>query len=379
MKNVAEFIEKADNGELQLLLSAVEKKLGLGRSDADARALAESEGAPRVLDCEQLGALTSSFANWQAGAGTPTRRRSRTRIWLAYLLLRYGGLRLGEVLALDDRRDFDFARSRLVLPGPPPRGVQMPPDIMREIAALLEEPMFYSLRGEVLRIDPGYLRRKLYERADLAGLPRELASPRVLRHSRARELLDGGVPLKAVQFFLGRAERGRGDGFGSLSPLTGQRIVQDYLNKEVRMKTSARNVFLGKVSAFKRDELLAEVELTTLSGLRIVAVITEESFENLRLGEGSVVTASIKAPWVELAEAPAEGDEYGRTSARNQFPGRVASLKQGGLATEVLVDLNEGSKVCALITGDGPERLGLAPGREVLVLFKAFSVILNAD
>lgn len=380
MKDLATYIDSADPGELQLILSTVEKKLKSGQTDADAKALADSEQVSRALDTRQLAALTSSFAAWQARAETPTQRRSRTRIWLAYLLLRYGALRLGEVLALDDRRDFDFSRNQIVISSQPARTVQMPPDTMREIAALLEEPMFYSMRGEVMRIDPGYLRRKFYEQADLAALPRDLVNPRVLRHSRAVELLNGGVPLKAVQFFLGQASRGQGDGFGVLSPRTGEKIVQDYLSKEIKMKTSARNVFMGKVSHLLHDGLLAEVELTTLSGLKIVAVITAESFENLGIREDSVITASIKAPWVVLAEAPADaGGESRRTSARNQFSGKVAAIKQGKLASEVLVDLYEGSKVCALITGESVERLSLAPGKEITVLFKSFSVILNAD
>lgn len=380
MKNLAAFIESADKSELRLLLSAVEKKLKHGRSDADAKALADSEGASRALDTGQLAGLTSSFASWQARAGTPTQRRSRTRIWLAYLLLRYGGLRLGEVLALDDRSDFNFSKNQVIVTGPPRRTVQMPPETMSEMAALLEEPMFYSVRGEVMRVDPGYLRRKFYEQADLAGLPRDLVNPRVLRHSRAIELLNGGVPLKAVQFFLGQASRGQSDGFGVLSPRTGEKIVQEYLTREVKMKTSARNVFMGRVSHILHDGLLSEVELTTLSGLKIVAVITAESFENLGISEGGVVTASVKAPWVVLAEARAPGTgRGGKTSARNQFFGKVAAVKRGRLASEVLVDLYEGSKVCALITGDGAVRLDLAPGEDVVVMFKSFSVILNAE
>ena len=143
------------------------------------------------------------------------------------------------------------------------------------------------------------------------------------------------------------------------------------------MKTSARNLFMGTVSGLVRDGLLAEVELTTLSGLRIVAVITEESFDNLRISEGAVVTASIKAPWVVLAR-PEPGEDT-RASARNQFAGKVAAIKSSSIASEVLVDLYDGSKVCALVTGDSVDKLALAPGADVVVLFKAFSVILNAE
>lgn len=377
MKNFAALIESADKSELQLLLSAIEKKLKLGGgSDADAGVLAESEGVLRSLDTGQLSALGSSFSAWQAAAKTPTQRRSRSRIWLAYLLFRHGGLRLGEVMGLDDKCDFDFDRSLVRIAGQAARTVQMPADVMREIEALLNEPMFYSLRGEVLRIDPGYLRRKFYDQADFAGLPRDLVNPRVLRHSRGMELLNGGVPLKAVQFFLGQGGRGAGDGFGVLAPRTGQRIVQEYLSKEVKMKTSARNLFMGRVSHLVRDGILAEVELTTLSGLKIVAAITEESLENLGISEGSVITASVKAAWVVLA-VPGPGEKL-KASTRNQFLGKVAEVKRGKLASEVLVDLYEGSKMCSLITGGSAEQLELEPGVDVTVMFKSFSVILGA-
>lgn len=377
MKNIAAFIESADKSELRLLLSAVEKKLQMGRASADMLALTAMEGNSRHLSTEQMVSLTSSFADWQAKASTPTQRRSRTRIWIAYLILRYGGLRLGEVLALDDRSDIKTDSSEIIVRGPMPRMVQMPEDIIKEIASLLGDPMFYSLRGQVLQIDPGYLRRKFYEQAWLACLSKELVNPRILRHSRAVELLGGGVPLKAVQSFLGLQTRDIAGGLQNFTPQTGQRIVQQYLAKEVKMKTSARNLFMGKVTGLVRDGLLAEVELTTLSGLRVVAVITGESFDNLRLSEGAVVTASIKAPWVVLVK-PESGEEI-RASVRNQFSGKVAAVKSSRIASEVLVDLDDGSKVCALVTGDSVSKLQLEPGADVMVLFRAFSVILNAE
>lgn len=376
MKKLAALIENAEQGELRLLLSAVEKKLGLGRGGAGESAWAASEDASCYLDAAQLARLTESFSAWKNSAPTPAQRRSRSRLWLAYLLLRYGALRLGEMTALDDRSDIDFERCLIEVQGPPARSVQLPADVMREIAAFLDDPMFYSLRGEVFCIDPGYLRRKFYEQAELAGLPRDLANPRALRRSRGMELVRGGVPFKAVQLFLGRRERVNSD-LGYLPPTAGRRMVQQYLAREVKMKTSARNIFVGSVSRLARDGLLAEVELVTLSGLKVVAIITEESLENLCIDEGRIVTASVKAPWVVLA-AP-EGDGGLKTSARNQFCGKVTDIKEGRLASEVTVELYEGSKVCALLTGDSLKRLNIERGKDMTVMFRAFSVILNAD
>jgi molybdate transport system regulatory protein len=329
---------------------------------------------PPHLDIVALARTTSVFAAWRERAANPTQRRSRSRIWLIFLLLRYGGLRLGEVLSLDDREDIDPHGAFLRVRGSYARVVQMPNDVMGVIRELLEEPMFLGLRGKLAAIDQGYLRRKFYALAEPCGLPRELLNPRVLRYSRGLELLDGGVPPQAVRLFLGRQTETRGPALESLSGESAWRIMQQYFIREVKMKTSARNVFIGRVSKITRDALLAEVELLTPEGLKIVAMITEESCASMNLDLGRIVTAHIKAPWVMLAQGEAAG-----ISARNKLTGRVGAVKQSALATEVLLELREGGQICALITSGSAQRLDLAPGREVTALFKAFAVVLSVD
>lgn len=375
-KNIASFIENADESQLRLLFSTVEKKLM--RMEQPAPELVEAfnlDECSRHLVPEQLALVTSGFSSWFADAGTPAQKRSRGRIWLAFLFIRYGALRLGEVLAIDESRDIDYAASAVQTGGAYPRPVQMPEDVMREIKALLAEPVLYSQNGRLLDIDPGYLRRKFYEMAARLDLPKDLLNPRNLRQARLMELLGAGVPVKAVQIFMGQPDRGSHLGLGDFSVETGQRIVQQYLNREVKMKTSARNAFMGKVSSINSDGLLTEVELTTLTGLKIVAVITEESAANLGLASGRILNATVKAPWVILTEA----EEGLKTSARNKFSGKVSAVKTSEIASEVLVDLYEGSKVCALITNESVNRLDIVPGKDIMVMFKAFSVILNAD
>ncbi len=375
-KNIASFINEADESELRLLLRTVEKKLmRLGKPSGESLADLEGQGdAARCLSAEQLRQATGSFAEWLAAARSPAQKRSRGRIWLAFLLIRHGALRLGEVLALDDNSDIDAAAGTLRVQGAYPRAVHLPADVMREIAALIDSPMFYSLRGGILAVDQGYLRRKFYERAAACGLPKDLLNPRILRHSRGMELLNGGVPLKAVQAFMGRNEREQ-LGLGGFSSETSKRVMLQYLTKEVKMRTSARNVFMGKVISAKEDGLLVEVGLETLSGLEIVAVITEESFKNLKVAKGGLITATVKAPQVILTEA----DKSLKTSARNKFSGLVSEVKSSSIASEVLVDLYEGSKACALVTNESVNKLGLKPGKEIIVMFKAFSVVLNAE
>lgn len=67
------------------------------------------------------------------------------------------------------------------------------------------------------------------------------------------------------------------------------------------------------------------------------------------------------------------------TSARNRFEGTVAKVIPGAINDEVIVTLKSGDDVVATITKNSTERLGIKPGREVLVLIKASFVILLAE
>jgi molybdopterin-binding protein len=65
-------------------------------------------------------------------------------------------------------------------------------------------------------------------------------------------------------------------------------------DKETNMKLSARNQLRGTVRAINRGQAIANVELD-VAGQRIVSSITVEAVDELGLGEGSEVTAVIKA------------------------------------------------------------------------------------
>lgn len=323
------------------------------------------------LTSEQLETLMRAFSAWYGAAATTVQARSRGRLWLVFLLIRYGALRLGEALALDDRVDLDFARSLVVVRGQSPREIQLPEAVMAEIRQVLESPAMFGLRGEVLHLDQGYVRRIFYERAKDTELPKDLLSPRVIRHSRGIELLRGDVPLNIVQHFLGQQSPNLTASYLHFPREEARRIVHSHLRREAMKKTSARNAFTGTINRITRSDLLVEVEILTSTGLKVVAVITSESADNLELREGMNTTATIKAPWVILSTGDAP------TSARNHFPGTVQSVRTGEIEAEVNVALEEGSTVCAVITAESARSLKLEPGKPVSVLFKAFAVILG--
>lgn len=379
MVDLASFLDAASKPELESLLSGVRKKLAEAESPntvpTSAGAAFHVPEGTKFLTGEQLDEVTGSFAEWFAEAKNPLQSRSRARLWLAFLLIRYGALRLGEVLALDDKKDFRVSANQLSVRGANARRVLLPQPVMEQIAELLQSPMFFGLRGEIFHLDPGYLRRKFYERAKACGLPGKLFNPRIIRHSRAIELLRGGVPLQVAQSFLGQQNLNMTANFLEFSGDAVENIVGRYIAREGKMKTSARNSFTGRVSGIARDGLLVEVEITTAAGLKIVAVITEESMVNLGLVTGAIATAIIKAPWVFLS---LDNEEI-TTSARNRFPGSISDIKSTAVASEVVTDLADGTKVCALATRESVDRMGLRRGMDIQVMFKAFSVILNVE
>jgi molybdate transport system regulatory protein len=65
-----------------------------------------------------------------------------------------------------------------------------------------------------------------------------------------------------------------------------------------------------------------------------------------------------------------------RSSARNQFAGKVARLQVGKVGVEVAIALDEQTQVVAGVTRESARLLELEPGSAVLALVKASSVLL---
>lgn len=68
-----------------------------------------------------------------------------------------------------------------------------------------------------------------------------------------------------------------------------------------------------------------------------------------------------------------------KTSARNQFAGRVVAVKRGAVNDEIEIDIAGGQRIVAVVTQESTESLGLKAGREAIALVKASSVILMVD
>jgi len=150
-------------------------------------------------------------------------------------------------------------------------------------------------------------------------------------------------------------------------------IADDLLMiRRLSMKTSARNQFHGKVARIVPGAVNDEIVLALNEGQEIVAVITHGSAEELGLSIGMEAFALVKSSSVILAV----NDGEAKFSARNRVRGAVARFQPGAVNTEVVVALEGGGTLAAVITNESASQLSIAEGVSVTALFKASSVII---
>jgi molybdate transport system regulatory protein len=325
------------------------------------------------LTPQQLADLETCFTAWRNAATRAASILARNRMWLIFSLLRHTGARLGEILSLDERTAFDPDK-RIVRLGREERTreIPLPEDVITDATTLLASPMACAWEGRFFRVDPGYFRRICYARGKECGLPRELSGPKVLRNTRAVEMLRNGVPITVVKEILGQSSLDLTANFQQFSREDARCIV-DCAQEAMRRKTSARNLFVGHVQTITSDQVMAEVILETGSRVTISAVITVASLHNLRITKGTPVIATIKAPQVTVMKSPPTL----AGSARNKLPARVLRVSANETIAEILGLLKDGTQVCALVSATSAQDLALQPGDEVEFWFKALSVVLN--
>ncbi len=151
-------------------------------------------------------------------------------------------------------------------------------------------------------------------------------------------------------------------------------IADDFLLiRRMALKTSARNQFLGKVTQVTHGAVNDEIELEVVGGQKLVATITHDSTIELGLSIGTEAFALVKASSISLVT----GNGPARFSARNQLNGTVARLATGAVNSEVVVDLDDGGTIAAVVTNQSSANLSLRVGIEATVLFNASSVIIG--
>ena len=145
--------------------------------------------------------------------------------------------------------------------------------------------------------------------------------------------------------------------------------------RRISMKVSARNTFVGSVSAITKGAVNAEVVLTLKAGVPLVAVVTNGAIDNLGLKVGAEAYAIVKASSVIVGTDLHDA----KTSARNVFCGTIVKIVEGPVNTEVDVEIGGGNTISAVITHGSSQRLELKQGGHACTLFKASSVILGVS
>jgi molybdate transport system regulatory protein len=155
----------------------------------------------------------------------------------------------------------------------------------------------------------------------------------------------------------------------------GAEALQDPLLWSFAMKTSARNAFHCEVAAVTRAAVNAQVELQVTDTSRIFAVITRQSADDLNLFLGRSVIALVKSSFVMLGRL----DDATRFSVQNRLEGTVLDRVDGGVNTEIEIDIGGGKTLTSVITRRSADSLGLRAGEPVSALFDAGHVILVVD
>lgn len=68
-----------------------------------------------------------------------------------------------------------------------------------------------------------------------------------------------------------------------------------------------------------------------------------------------------------------------KTSARNQFSGEIIHLRHGSVNDEVVIRINAGDEITAIVTKESVEAMELAVGKKVYAIIKASSVLLAPE
>lgn len=123
------------------------------------------------------------------------------------------------------------------------------------------------------------------------------------------------------------------------------------VNREVARMVGVENVLEGRIS--KNEEGLATIDV---SGIPVIATCPYQP--------GSAVTVFLRPEDVVFLT-----ERDGRSSARNELFGRISRVIPIGPMVKVRVDA--GIPVTAVITRRSYDELGLAPGREIFIVFKA--------
>ncbi|KLL11363.1 MULTISPECIES: molybdopterin-binding protein [Protofrankia] len=139
------------------------------------------------------------------------------------------------------------------------------------------------------------------------------------------------------------------------------------------MSISIRNQLSGTVTEITSGEAISAVKIRLAAGQEVVAAVTTEAVRELGITNGAQVQILVKATEVSLAVGEVSG-----LSIRNQIPGTITAIDQGGAIAIVKVAVEGGETITSAITKAAVGDLGLAAGSAVTVLIKSTEISIAA-
>ena len=335
----------------------------------------------QYLDTAQLNQLEKAYREWLRKAQRKNVSFSRKRILAVFLLIRYTGAKLNEVLELDLDKDINYENgivffcNKETKNGQEPRQVQISERLASEIKELLHKNSTNTDKESHLKLDPGFVRKKFYERAGNCSFPKKLGGPEMIRKARGIELMQSNMPIPAVQMILGHSSLNLTSSYVSFSKDEIQKIAKIFMEKESTRKTSARNSFFGKVKQIESGDIQSIIKITSIDGFEIESIITSSSVSKLGLTTGRLISAEIKAPMVMIQKSNKKPD----SSAENIFRGTISRINSGKINTECIVKISESSELCSLLSSIKAKELELTENEDIWVSFNCYSVVLQAE
>ncbi|MBU1193612.1 MAG: TOBE domain-containing protein [Proteobacteria bacterium] len=348
----------------------------MSRENSNQRIVSAEDG--KYLDSKDLYTLEHAFRAYAKSSKRKDVILSRKIILLVFLLIRYTGAKLSEVLSLHPVEDIDWEKCFINFSlkndiSGKHRKVQVSKGLLDEVKKIINE--CEATHENLIFPDPGFVRKKFYERGKGCGLNKNLCGPEAIRKSRAIELLKSGVPLPAVQTILGHSNPGLTSSFVNYSKEEIAVIAKKFMEKESGRKTSARNSFFGKITHILKGSIQSKIDIITDENYKIQSVITNESLERMGLARGSLVSAEVKAPMVFVA---CSNSDF-QTSADNAFRGTIKKISRGTISWELVITISDSTDICSIISSGQNFLSSLKKGDEVFIFFNCFSVILHMD
>ena len=183
------------------------------------------------------------------------------------------------------------------------------------------------------------------------------------------------MPLQVVQKILGHSTPNLAASYVEFSDTEISHVANYFADRENRRKTSARNSFFGKISTIRKGDIQTIVEVVSVSGNVITSIITSHSLTRIGLKHGMLITAEVKAPWIQLCK----DQDAPKCSAENMFQGTVSRITKNRMTAEVVVRLPDGTELCAIITEKIRRQMDIHNQSTLWVFFDAFAVVLHIN